>query len=196
MAPVSWILTFVTALVPKSLAFNHGNIHTQRGLAARPDLQSNAVAATNALLSWYNQTSGLWETTSWWNSANCVTVLALLTELTPSALRMTERIWSNTFQNAKKHNSSQKKFLNDFYDDEVWWALAWLDVYDVTKNKTYLTTAVEIFDDILGTGYNATCGGLWWNKRRNYNVAISNELFLQVASRLANRMEKQQPVLS
>jgi predicted alpha-1,6-mannanase (GH76 family) len=192
MTQVSWILTILTALIPKSLAFNHSNIHTQNVLIARSDLQSNAVAATNALLSWYNQTNGLWETTNWWNSANCITVLALLTEFTPSVKYMTEGIWNNTFQKAQKHNPSQEGpngFSNFYYDDEAWWALAWLDVYDVTKNKTYLTTAVEIFTDMMGTGYNATCGGLWWNKRRRANVAISNELFLQVAARLANRVE-------
>jgi predicted alpha-1,6-mannanase (GH76 family) len=192
MTPVSWILTFVTALIPKSLAFNHSNIHTQKALLARPDLLSNVVAATNALMRWYNQTNGLWETTSWWNSANCITSLARLTELMPSAECMTGRVWINTFQSAPKHNMFQEGpngFSNGFYDDEAWWALAWLDVYDVTKNKTYLTTAVEIFDDMLRTGYNATCGGLWWDKRRTDNVAISNELLLQVAARLANRAE-------
>jgi predicted alpha-1,6-mannanase (GH76 family) len=83
-------------------------------------------------------------------------------------------------------------FLNGFYDDEGWWALAWLDVYDVTKEKAHLTAAVDIFSDMVSTGYNATCGGIWWNKKRDYNAAISNELFLQVAARLANRADNKQ----
>ena len=82
-----------------------------------------------------------------------------------------------------------KGFLNGFYDDEGWWALAWMSVYDNTHDKKHLYAASEIFEDMVGTGYNATCGGIWWNKKRNYNSAISNELFLSVAAHLANRME-------
>jgi predicted alpha-1,6-mannanase (GH76 family) len=246
MTLISSLLTFFIALVQISLAFSQARIHTQKVLvSSQSDLQTHAVLASDALLGWYNQTSGLWQTTSWWNSANCITTLALLTELAPSVDYVTSRIWNNTFENAQKHNLFQERFtpdasklsglsntstpgqheptirsfnnrntyhkrpvrsiekramfrewvkdpkgfLNGFYDDEGWWALAWLDVYDVTKNKTHLTTAVDIFDDMVATGYNATCGGIWWNKKRNYNAAISNELFLQVAARLANRAE-------
>jgi predicted alpha-1,6-mannanase (GH76 family) len=82
-----------------------------------------------------------------------------------------------------------KGFLNGFYDDEGWWALAWMKVYDVSGNKTHLNAAADIFNDMVTTGYNATCGGIWWSKKRSYNSAISNELFLSVAAHLANRME-------
>jgi predicted alpha-1,6-mannanase (GH76 family) len=82
-----------------------------------------------------------------------------------------------------------KSFLNGFYDDEGWWGLAWLKVFDYTKNQEHIKVAEEIFDDMLGTGYNATCGGIWWNKKRMYNSAISNELFLSLAAHLANRAE-------
>ena len=75
-------------------------------------------------------------------------------------------------------------WLNKYYDDEGWWALAWLKVYDITGNKSYLQTAEDIFSDMT-TGYNATCGGIWWDKARTYNAAISNELFLAVAAQLA-----------
>lgn len=80
-----------------------------------------------------------------------------------------------------------KGFLNGFYDDEGWWALAWTQVYDVSRNQEHLSAATDIFNDMVATGYNATCGGIWWNKKRNYNSAISNELFLSVAAHLANR---------
>lgn len=79
-------------------------------------------------------------------------------------------------------------WLNWFYDDEGWWALGWLKVYDITNNTTYLNTAIDIFDDMV-KGTNATCGGIWWNKAHEANVAISNELFLALAAQLANRAE-------
>jgi predicted alpha-1,6-mannanase (GH76 family) len=39
-------------------------------------------------------------------------------------------------------------FLNPYYDDEGWWALAWVKAYDVYKNVTYLQLARAIFQDM------------------------------------------------
>ena len=78
-------------------------------------------------------------------------------------------------------------FLNNYYDDEGWWALAWVDVYDVTHERRYLEIAGSIFADMT-TGWDETCsGGIWWSKDRKYKNAIANELFLSVAAHLAAR---------
>lgn len=84
------------------------------------------------------------------------------------------------------NTTTDRDFLNDFYDDEGWWALAWIRAYDVTQQKRYLDTATKIFADMV-KGYGATCGGIWWNKAHTANVAIANELFLAVAATLSNR---------
>lgn len=82
-------------------------------------------------------------------------------------------------------------FINDYYDDEGWWALAWIRAYDVTGHTPYLATAESIFHDMQGGLTNATCGGgIWWNKDRTYKNAIANELYLSVAASLANRASK------
>jgi predicted alpha-1,6-mannanase (GH76 family) len=78
-------------------------------------------------------------------------------------------------------------FLDGYYDDEGWWALAWIAVYDVTHEPQYLSTAESIFSN-MAAAYNTTpCGGLWWDKSHTYVNAIANELFLDVAAHLANR---------
>jgi predicted alpha-1,6-mannanase (GH76 family) len=230
---ISLILTLLLASIQVSWA------------TSQAELRTNAVAATNTLLQWYNHTNGLFQTTEWWNSANAITTLALLTQVNPQLETATRQIWSNTFENAQKFNLHQtrdspdsiglfrtptpgqlalrvrsfnsgstyhnrparslrtlekrsileeniqdpKGFLNGFYDDEGWWALAWIKVYDVIGGKQHLDVARDIFDDMVTTGYDATCGGIWWNRKRSYNSAIANELFLSVAAHLATRTE-------
>lgn len=81
-------------------------------------------------------------------------------------------------------------FINEFYDDEAWWALALIRTHDVTGDQDYLNSAVEIFND-LQTGRGTPCGGgIYWNKDRKYVNAITNELYLSVAASLANRIPR------
>ncbi|KAI9666625.1 MAG: hypothetical protein M1821_004561 [Bathelium mastoideum] len=137
----------------------------------------------------YDKTSGLYDKT-WWNSANGVTAIADLAALSPSFLDTAKTIIETTFANAPTHSKYNQHgtWLDGFYDDEGWWALAWIQAYDVTQNETYLRTAETIFDDMT-TGWPTVCGaGLWWDKKKSYISSISNELFLSVAAHLANRV--------
>ncbi|CAK7228490.1 hypothetical protein SCUCBS95973_006898 [Sporothrix curviconia] len=79
-------------------------------------------------------------------------------------------------------------FINTFYDDEGWWALAWIRAFDVTGTAAYLAMAESIFADMqTGTQPAACGGGIWWSKDHTYKNAIANELYLSVAASLANR---------
>jgi len=78
-------------------------------------------------------------------------------------------------------------FINTFFDDNGWWALAWVAAYDLTANSRYLAAAQAIFAHNQG-GWDGTCGGgLWWNEKRRYKNAITNELFLALAALLYQR---------
>ena len=175
---------------------------------------SYAQSAITALQKWYNEATGLWETTGWWNSANALTTIADFVAIDSSLDIVAEHVFQNTFSQAQKASLETVKvrtpysvttytgpkfppgiippkngfsgFLNDFYDDEGWWALAWLQIYDLTKQQQYLQTATDIFED-MKKGWGGTCGGLWWDKQHSYKAAIANALFLAVASQLANR---------
>lgn len=143
-----------------------------------------AAAGINTLQSWYVPDSGLYQTAAWWNSANVITVLANFSKISGSKVYLP--ILQNTFTQAQKMHYG---FLNHFYDDEGWWALAWIDAYDVTNDRQYLSIAQSIFEDMAGGWDTTACGGgIWWNKDRRYKNAIANELFLSVAARLANHV--------
>jgi len=146
---------------------------------AGDDFNADTLTSTGTLQQWYNG-SGLWNSTGWWNAANCVE--ALINDLSANNDRQVPTVLSNTFV----HNSSTL-FTNFYYDDEGWWANAWIRAYDLTGNANYLSMAKTIFAD-LTTGWDSTCGGgLWWNKARGYKNAIPNELFLLAAIRLHQR---------
>ena len=132
------------------------------------------------LASSYDPATGLFRGTGWWNSANGITALADASrDLRTTAF---DSIFENTFTAAPHRFSG---FLNEYYDDEGWWALAWLDVYELRGEPRYLQMAESIFADMTG-GWSDTCGGgIWWKKNEHYKNAIANELFLAVAVRLA-----------
>ena len=153
-----------------------------------------ADLAVKALQQWYVPTTGLYRTTGWWNSANAIT--ALTDYMRVSGTHKYVGILTNTYTRAQieqrtadsDETTGNPGFLNKYYDDEGWWALAWIDAYDLTHDSRYLATAQSIFDDMT-TGWDETCnGGIWWSKDRKYKNAIANELFLSVAAHLATRV--------
>jgi predicted alpha-1,6-mannanase (GH76 family) len=144
--------------------------------------QKRAALAIKGLQSWYNKSTGLYRTTGWWNSANAITTLADYARVSGS--NKFNGVFKNTFTAAQKTSPG---FINHYYDDEGWWALAWIDVYDHTHQQRYLSMAESIFANMAG-GWSSTCsGGIWWSKDRKYKNAIANELFLSVAAHLARR---------
>jgi predicted alpha-1,6-mannanase (GH76 family) len=144
-------------------------------------LQMSGDGVSTLQVNWYNQQTGLWNTTGWWNAANALTVVIEYSSLAGS------NQYLSAVANTYALNSSGG-FLNQYYDDEGWWALAWIASYDWTGSAAYLNMAGQIFADMTN-GWDTTCGGgIWWNKSHTYKNAIANELFLSVAANLASRV--------
>jgi predicted alpha-1,6-mannanase (GH76 family) len=144
------------------------------------DFRAYADGAAAALQKFYTSSNGLFSTTGWWNSANALTALIDYSIATQSTAYTGDI--GTTFDLNKGGG-----FLNDYYDDEGWWALAWVRAYDLTHESRYLDAAKAIFTNMAG-GWDTTCnGGIWWSKARSYKNAIANELFLEVAIRLHQR---------
>ena len=156
------------------------------GNGAAPDYRAAAAAAIAALQRWYSPWTGRWRTTGWWNAANALTAVIGYTRRTGD--RAYRGIIPTTFRAAqRRYRGGRPGFINKFFDDNGWWALAWVDAYDLTGDQRYLDAAQAIFARNQ-YGWDEVCGGgLWWNTDRRYKNAITNELFLTLAARLAQR---------
>ena len=144
-----------------------------------------AAAGVQTLQSWYSQATGVYASpTGWWNAANSITVLANYTAASGDS--QYQSVLSHTFLSAPL-SQGHPNFINNYYDDSGWWALAWIAAYDATGNTSNLTMAETIFTYMTAGWDNVCGGGLYWNTSNGYKNAIPNELFLDVAAKLANR---------
>ncbi len=151
-------------------------------ILAGDDFNANSEVAAAMLQQWYNS-GGLYNSTGWWNAANCLEALENVIIANDDTQYLP--VLTNTF-----NLNSGGNFLNSYYDDEGWWCNAWIRAYDITGNTNFLNMAKTIFSD-LTTGWDTSAtncgGGIWWNKSHSYKNAIPNELFLLAAVRLHQR---------
>lgn len=155
--------------------------------------QAYAAAAVKMLQQWYDPGTGQYRSTGWWNTANAITALTDYTRLTGDSLYLGvirhtfETCRSFDIETAQGGKRTIRNFINDYYDDEGWWALAWIDFYDLTRESKYLRMAEVIFRDMVKGWSDACGGGIYWKKPDHGKNAIENELFLLTAIRLHNR---------
>ena len=156
-----------------------------------------ATAAAASLQNWHDERTGLWaipgraprgpRDPGWWNSANALYALIDYMRLTGAEGYL--HLVANTFD---RHAASG--FLNEYYDDEGWWALAWISAHDLARERDpraghrYLAMAKAIFTDMEHGWDPRTCdGGVLWKKGAEGKNSIENELFLAVAACLYQR---------
>lgn len=204
--------------------------------------------ALETLQLWYNTSTGLWESTGWWNGANIMTMIGdyaksdtgdealqdlasdvFATALLKAPIKNPEASVNElyaysttpTLSNTTSHKTGYTKildpdtnepytfypfdwyengksyptrpdphdWLDGYYDDDLWWALAWINTYDVTSDPAYLILAEGIFIAVSRSwGTYCSHGGIYWNWEKDYVNAIANELFFSTAAHLANRI--------
>jgi predicted alpha-1,6-mannanase (GH76 family) len=159
----------------------------------------------------------------WWNSANALTAVIGYMAVTGDRSYL-RPVVENTFARAQRayrpintqlsmarpfalNLASYQGFVNGYYDDEGWWALAWLGAYDLTGDEKYLACADDIFTDMTRAWDDTWGGGIYWGKyagqpdragviavprgwKGPYKNAIANELFIAVASALGVRFRR------
>jgi predicted alpha-1,6-mannanase (GH76 family) len=129
---------------------------------------------------WYH--GATYRSAQWWQSANALESTIDFMQATGS------RAYVSDLNRTYLGYHQGDRFLDYYYDDDGWWALAWIKAYDLTRDQRYLDQARDIFE-AMTDGWDSTCGGdgLWWSTSRTYKNAIANELFLTVAAELHNR---------
>jgi glycosyl hydrolase family 76/ricin-type beta-trefoil lectin protein len=171
---------------------------------------TRAATAATALQLMYNNTpgsrsrglfcSGKPGGACWWQSANELDALIGYMARTGSKAFLGDI--ATTFAYAGREAVvSFGPFLDNFFDDDGWWGVAWLDAYKLTGDSKYLRMAESILAAIKGTaktredkkGWDATTcggGGVWQHtgahegKGAATKDAIANELYLTLAARL------------
>jgi predicted alpha-1,6-mannanase (GH76 family) len=147
--------------------------------SAAGSAQSPQQAAMDELLHSYNPSSGLVGPT-WWQAAVALSAVETYAQTTG------DHSYDFLIRRAFKANSGTD-FENSSDDDTAWWALAWLQAYQLTHVRAYLSMA-ETDANYIHQAWDNTCGGgVWWQRSpRAYKNAISNELFLELTAWLHN----------
>jgi len=61
--------------------------------------------------------------------------------------------------------------VDTYFDDDGWWAIAFLDAYRATGDRAYLADATKAFDFIVRKGWDAGGGGVWWDTQHHHKTA-------------------------
>jgi hypothetical protein len=160
---------------------------------ARP-ASAPAAAGAGALM-WSYDPNTAWWPSSWWNSAVALTTVIDYIRQTGD----TQYSWivDRTFQvnrvafpaGARSTDAIEGDFISSSTDDSEWWALAWIDAYDLTGNTAYLSEATTIANYVLTQWDTASCGGGAWSSRAHtYKNAVTNALYIRLTAALHNRI--------
>jgi hypothetical protein len=121
-----------------------------------------------------NQSNGFWgpfqgfSGDMWWCSANSATAIADFITMVPGNQQLVDTL-QNSFYHVQYFNLNENNnqgginylksnptlavsngFTDNFYDDEGWWALAWIAAYDINRDGEFLNAATDIFQAMTG----------------------------------------------
>jgi predicted alpha-1,6-mannanase (GH76 family) len=132
----------------------------------------------------------------WWQAAVAQSTLETYEQATGDTTYFPDIADTYNAYNANDHVSTGFPDFEDHYaDDTAWWALAWLQAYNLTGNTAYLQTAEDAAnyidqhfadDDAAGCGKG---GVYWWDNAGSTDplagqFTIENALFIELTAGL------------
>jgi predicted alpha-1,6-mannanase (GH76 family) len=133
------------------------------------------------LMSLFDEGRGQWQRAEWWHQPNILETLAEYERQVPGDQPSFAWVANLVFERNRRHG-----FINEFFDDTGWWALAWVRAFEVTGERRYLDTSRKLFEYLATQGWTETScgGGMRWKTDNPYKNAITTELFLRLSLRL------------
>ncbi|WP_433167709.1 glycoside hydrolase family 76 protein [Kribbella sp. CA-247076] len=158
-----------------------------------PTATARARVAADVLMSSYDPVKA-WFPSSWWNSAVALQTIGDYMERTGDRRYLPQL--DKTFEQNKGEFPagylSGDPLLGNFtsraIDDSEWWALNWIQAYDLTRNRKYLDMAVTIAEYVEDYWDDTCGGGVWWDAERTYKNAVTNGLWIRLTAELHNRI--------
>ncbi len=163
-----------TNILAKTIAYNFDDgitqlmqfYDTRRGLWQDNNcIKGGACKANNGNGFWY-----------WANAQHLIADHQLLTGESTNS--------DNMYQTMAKNK--EDILAADYFDDEGWWALAFIASYKATHNIDYLYTAEDIVNDMSLRGAQHICGngGIYWDAKKTQVGSIANELYIKLNAQL------------
>lgn len=171
-------------------------IRCTRWTAAGDPPPDRDMRAVDRLLERYDHRAGLWENdASTWQSANA------LTAVLGYVRRTGDRQYLAYLDETYRHGDVARIGIprrTGYNDDELWWALAWIQGFDLTRDPRYLTAARTIVDGLDDQRTTFCGGGLAWARigidpdQRPWEQVntITNALYLTATARLSTRVDQ------
>jgi Glycosyl hydrolase family 76 len=69
-------------------------------------------------------------------------------------------------------------------DDQLWGGIAYAKLYHLTGDGSHIQRAIDKFEMVTAYWDHLCMGGVWWDIKRTYKNAITNELYLMLATLL------------
>lgn len=146
--------------------------HSQDG---RPAISwyARAGAATSYLDSHWGKGDG-------WNASENWQRFPIIDALVDYQRRTGDQRWRKKIAAAVRNRSGL--YLND---DDLWAVIANVHVWQITHDPELLAWATTNYRRIVTEYWDGHCGGgLWWDRKRTYKNAITNELLLYASTQL------------
>ncbi|WP_405059292.1 NEW3 domain-containing protein [Kribbella sp. NBC_01505] len=164
--------------------------------AAGSTATARARVAADVLMDSYEPVKA-WFPSSWWNSAVALQTVGDYMQRTGDRRYLPQL--DNTFEKDKgvfpagylSGDPLLGNFTSRAIDDSEWWALTWIQAYDLTTNRKYLDMAVTIAEYVEDYWDPTSCGGgVWWDGERTYKNAVTNGLWIRLTAELHNRLPR------